>query len=144
MTDHSIKVLLVEDNELDARMVARSLRSSTFTDSLEVVSDGDAALRRLRESEVDGGRPQPDLVLLDLNLPGLSGHEILEEIKSDPALRHIPVVVLTSSSAESDIAEAYSRHAAAFITKPVGADGFLDVIQAIERLWFDVATRVTP
>lgn len=138
---HPIRVLLVEDNELDARMIQRGMASSELPADLDVFEEGDAALAFLRERAGDV-QALPDLVLLDLNLPGLSGLEILALLKGDDALRHIPVVILTSSSAESDIASAYDEHAAAFITKPVGADGFRDVLGALGLFWFDTATLV--
>lgn len=140
MTARPIRVLLVEDNELDARMVRRAMDAADRVYEVGVVTDGAAAIRELTGEHGPGGQGRPDLVLLDLNLPGLSGTEVLAAMKADPALRRIPVVVLTSSSAETDVIAAYDRHAAAFITKPVGAADYQAVVDSLERFWFETAT----
>ncbi|HMM68794.1 MAG TPA: response regulator, partial [Dokdonella sp.] len=105
---------------------------------LHVVSNGEHALQFLRNEGEYAGAPRPDLVLLDLNLPRLDGREVLAEIKTDPALKQIPVVVLTSSRAEKDLLSAYDQHANCFITKPVGFEEFMDVIRSIENFWLTI------
>lgn len=133
-----IEILLVEDNPGDVRLTREALKEGKVLNHLHVVEDGEDAVRFLRrEGEFDGA-VRPDLVLLDLNLPRKSGHEVLEEIKTDTDLRRIPVVVLTSSEAETDIARSYDRYANAYITKPVDLDQFISVVRAVEDFWLEV------
>lgn len=133
-----IEILLVEDNPGDVRLTREALKEGKVLNHLHVVEDGADAVRFLRrEGEFDGA-VRPDLVLLDLNLPRKSGHEVLEEIKSDTDLRRIPVVVLTSSEAETDIARSYDRYANAYITKPVDLDQFISVVRSVEDFWLEV------
>lgn len=133
-----IEILLVEDNPGDVRLTREALKEGKVLNHLHVVEDGEDAVRFLRrEGEFDGA-VRPDLVLLDLNLPRKSGHEVLEEIKSDTDLRRIPVVVLTSSEAETDIARSYDRYANAYITKPVDLDQFISVVRSVEDFWLEV------
>jgi len=131
-----VRVLLVEDNPGDVRLIREAMREACFQNPLQVARTGEEALGILRESSE--GSTSIDLVLLDLNLPGLSGLEVLQEIKSNPALSRTPVVVLTSSQAEDDISRAYSLHANCYITKPVDLDGFLNIVQSIEQFWICV------
>jgi CheY-like chemotaxis protein len=134
----AIEILLVEDNPGDVRLTREALKEGKVLNHLHVVEDGEDAVRFLRrEGEFDGA-VRPDLVLLDLNLPRKSGHEVLEEIKTDTDLRRIPVVVLTSSEAETDIARSYDRYANAYITKPVDLDQFISVVRAVEDFWLEV------
>lgn len=129
-----IEILLVDDSESDVRLTLEALKEAKFRNTIHVVYDGESALERLR----DPARRRPDLILLDLNLPGLDGREVLAEIKGDPALAIIPVVVLTTSRAEEDILRSYRLHANCYITKPVDLDQFIRVVQSIEDFWFAV------
>ncbi|WP_092077429.1 response regulator [Desulfuromonas thiophila] len=133
-----IHILLVEDNRADARLVEEALKDSKRPCELSVVDDGDRALAFLQARAPYGERRLPDLILLDLNLPARDGREVLREIKADPDLRRIPVVVLTTSDAERDIVEAYSHHANCYVSKPVDFDRFMELIQSICHFWFDI------
>lgn len=133
-----IHALLVEDNPGDADLTRETLESSRLLIDIAVAIDGPQALAYLRrESEFAEAR-RPDLVLLDLNLPKLSGTEVLRELKADPSLKTIPVVVLTSSDAERDIARCYELGASCFVTKPVGLPEFQAIVRSIEGFWFTV------
>ncbi|MFB6136539.1 MAG: response regulator [Halobacteriaceae archaeon] len=133
-----IEILLVEDNPGDVRLTEKGLERAKIINNLHVVGDGVEAMAFLRGEGDHEDAPRPDLVLLDLNLPRMNGREVLEEMKSDPDLRRIPVVVLTSSAAEEDIVESYDLHANAYLTKPVGIDGFVEVVESIEDFWLTV------
>jgi CheY-like chemotaxis protein len=134
-----IEVLLVEDNLGDVELTALALEESRLSINLSVVSDGVAALDFLHHQKKKYiSAPHPDLILLDLNLPKKSGHEVLAEIKTDVALRRIPVLVLTTSQAEQDILKAYDLYASAYIVKPARFDHFIKVIQSIEDFWFTI------
>ena len=133
------RVLLVEDNEADVRLTREALREAGDDVRLSTVGDGEQALAYLRR---DGGfseAPRPDLVLLDLNLPRKNGLEVLEELRADPSLAQIPVIVLTSSAAQSDVEAAYAGGANAFVVKPHELDAFMDLINAIRGFWLEVA-----
>jgi len=132
-----IEILLVEDNQGDILLTKRALKSGKVLHNLHVASDGEAALAFLHDVEY-GQAPRPDLILLDLNLPKVSGREVLAKIKSDEAFSSIPVVVLTTSNADEDILRTYELHANSFITKPVDWPQFLNVIRCIENYWFTV------
>jgi len=138
-----IEILLVEDNPGDVHLTRRALAEGKIANNLHVVDCGDDALRFLRREPPFDDAVRPDLVLLDLNLPRRSGTEVLEIVKSDPALRRIPVVVLTSSDAETDIVRSYDLHANCFITKPLGLESFFEVITSIEDFWFAIV-RLPP
>jgi CheY-like chemotaxis protein len=131
-----IEIMLIEDDPGDVLLTTEAFQTSKVTNVLRVVSDGAEAIDLLR-AHADAGTA-PDLVLLDLNLPKVSGPEILEFIKTDPRLRRIPVVVLTTSAAEEDIVRTYDRHANAYITKPVDVDRFLDVVRQIDHFYLTV------
>ncbi len=133
-----IEVLLVEDNPGDVRLTREALKEGKVRNNLSVAPDGVEALAFLRRQGRYAGAPRPDLILLDLNLPKKDGREVLEEIKADPALRTIPVVILTTSEAERDIARAYDLHANCYITKPVDLDQFITVVKSIEDFWFTI------
>jgi chemotaxis family two-component system response regulator Rcp1 len=133
-----IQILLVEDNPGDARLAVEALKESKVCNSLYHVEDGVQAMRFLRRQEEYAGMPLPDLILLDLNLPRRDGREVLEEIKGDPELRIIPVVVLTTSAAERDLLKTYHLHANAYIVKPIDLDQFIEIVHAIEGFWFSV------
>jgi CheY-like chemotaxis protein len=132
-----INVLLVEDDPGDVLMT-REAFEEFLNNRLDVVNDGEAAIAFLRKVEPYEDVPTPDLVLLDLNLPRRDGREVLAEIKADPSLRHIPVVVLTTSAAEEDILRSYQLHANAYVTKPVDFDNFIRAIRQIDHFFVSV------
>jgi len=138
MLTRPIEILLVEDNPGDVRLVREALREGDVRNNLHVAPDGVEALRFLRREDGVADAVRPDLILLDLNLPRKDGREVLEALKSDPALRSIPVVVLTSSQAEQDIARAYDLHANCYVTKPVDLERFITVVKSIETFWFTI------
>jgi two-component system, chemotaxis family, response regulator Rcp1 len=133
-----VEILLVEDNPGDVRLTKEALKEGKVRNNLFVVEDGVKALSYLRREPPYTEATRPDLVLLDLNLPRKSGREVLEELKQDPQLRNIPVVVLTSSQAEQDIVRAYDLHANCYVTKPVDLDQFITVVKSIEDFWFSI------
>ena len=133
-----IDILLVEDNPGDVRLTQEALKEAKVRNDLHVVRDGVAAMAFLRRQGVYKDVPRPDIILLDLNLPKKSGHEVLTEIKSDDNLKRIPVVILTVSKDEEDIVKSYNRHANCFITKPVDLDQFLIVVKSIEDFWLTI------
>lgn len=134
----AIQILLVEDNPGDVVLTREGLRSCRISNRVHVVADGEKALAFLGRKGEYRDAPRPDLILLDLNLPRMNGIEVLDVIKSRPELMAIPVVILSSSSAEEDIARAYGRHADCFITKPLDLAQFVKVMGAIEAFWFTV------
>jgi chemotaxis family two-component system response regulator Rcp1 len=128
-----IEILLVEDNPADVRLTQEALREGKVKNNLRVARDGEEALAYLRTTTV-----RPDLILLDLNLPRRDGREVLQEIKNDPKLKTIPVVVLTTSAAEIDIVRTYELHANCYITKPVDLDQFIKVVKSIDDFWLTI------
>jgi two-component system, chemotaxis family, response regulator Rcp1 len=132
------EVLLVEDSPGDVRLTREAFKDAKVHISLHVASDGTEAMAFLRRDGKYTGVPRPDLILLDLNLPKKSGREVLEEIKEDPVLMSIPVVILTTSASEQDILRSYLLHANCFITKPVDLAGFLTVVKRIDNFWLSV------
>lgn len=138
-----IEILLVEDNPGDARLTREALAQSKVKNNLSYARDGEEAIAFLRRLPPFTDAPTPDLVLLDLNLPRRDGREVLEDIKKDPMLRHIPVVILTSSQAEEDILRSYRLHANCFITKPVDFEQLTKVVLGIEQFWFTLV-RLPP
>ena len=134
----AITVLMVEDDPDDVYLTREALRASRLRVNLHVVHDGVEAMQYLRAEHDHAGRRRPDLVLLDLNLPRMDGREVLMEIKEDPTLTDIPVVILTTSQAEEDIAASYRQHANCYISKPVDIDQFRSVVASIENFWFTV------
>jgi CheY-like chemotaxis protein len=133
-----IHVLLVEDNPGDADLTRETLETSKIRITISVVVDGTEALAYLLRRAPYTAAHQPDLILLDLNLPKMGGREVLAEIKRHPALRAIPVVVLTSSDAEQDISKSYELGANCYVTKPVGLDAFQNIVRSVEGFWFTV------
>ncbi|MDP1552761.1 MAG: response regulator [Methanobacteriaceae archaeon] len=133
-----IEILLVEDNEGDVGLVEEVFEESKMKNILHVAEDGEEALQFLHKEGKFKDVPRPDMILLDLNLPKKDGREVLEEIKSDDNLKRIPVVILTSSSAEKDIIKMYDLHANSYITKPVDFEQFIKVIRTIEDFWLEV------
>lgn len=139
LSHRTVEVLLVEDDEGDVLITKEAFDFYQIRNALHVVHDGDTALRFVRRSGEFAQAPRPDLVLLDLNLPGRNGLEVLAELKDDPVLRIIPVVILTTSKADEDILRSYSLHANAYVSKPVEADSFMSVIWQIDRFFGSTA-----
>jgi chemotaxis family two-component system response regulator Rcp1 len=135
-----INVLLVEDSPTDVLLTQEALETAKLLTQLYIVEDGVEAVAFLRKEGKYADAPRPDLILLDLNLPKKDGREVLAEIKSDPKLRMIPIVVMTVSRSEEDILKAYGLHANCYVTKPVHFESFVTVVQAIESFWFTVVT----
>jgi chemotaxis family two-component system response regulator Rcp1 len=136
--EKSINILLVEDNPGDIRLTREVLRDGRIKNNLHVVTDGEQAISFLKKSGTFQNALSPDIILLDLNLPKRDGREVLTEIKSDPELLRIPVIVLTTSSAPKDIEDTYSAHANCFITKPVDFNQFTVVVRRIEDFWLSL------
>ena len=136
--ERPIEVLLVEDDPGDVMMTREAFQDYKLHNQLHVVSDGAEAMAFLRHEGEYAGRPRPDLVLLDLNLPRMDGRQVLEAIKSDPELASIPVVVLTTSENEDDVLHSYSLHANAYVTKPVDFQRFIEVIRQIDDFFVTV------
>jgi chemotaxis family two-component system response regulator Rcp1 len=139
MTVGPIHILLVEDNPGDVRLLREAVAEVPVHATVSVVGDGVEALAFLRREGWDAAMPRPTLILLDLNLPRLGGREVLAAIKGDPALRRIPVVVLSTSDAPADIAAAYGLHANAYVTKPLDLERFFAAVRALDAFWFGVA-----
>jgi CheY-like chemotaxis protein len=133
-----VELLLVEDNPGDVRLTIEALKEGKVINNLTVVKDGQEAIADLRRQGKYANAARPDLVLLDLNLPRKGGLEVLAEIKEDPDLKSIPVVVLTTSQAAQDVRRAYELHANCYIVKPVDLDQFMSVVQAIKSFWLGV------
>ena len=136
----SIEILLVEDNPGDARLTLEAMREAKLRNRMHVVEDGVEAMAFLRRQGRFGEAPRPDLILLDLNLPKKDGREVLAEVKSDPDLKRIPVVVLTTSRAEEDVLRAYDLHANCYVTKPVDLAQFMKIVAQIDEFWVKVVT----
>lgn len=134
----AIEILLIEDNAGDARLAREALRDAKVRNNLNWVADGVEAMAYLRREGKFEHAPRPDLVLLDLNLPRKDGREVLSEIKADPKLKCIPVVILTTSQAEEDILRAYRLNANCYISKPVDLDQFIKVVKTIEDFWLSI------
>ena len=133
-----VEILLVEDNPGDVRLTMEALKEGKLLNHVSVAEDGVEALALLHQEGKYAGRPRPDLILLDLNLPKKDGREVLAEIKEDPELRHIPVVVLTTSTAQHDVLKTYDLHANCYINKPVDFEQFLQVVKSVGDFWFSV------
>jgi len=136
-------ILLVEDNAGAIRLTREALREAEVAVELVAVADGEQAVAYLRGDGDHAGAERPDLILLDLNLPKKNGLEVLEEVRQDAALRHIPVIMLTTSSSARDIAACYDRGVNCYVVKPLDLDDFTALVQAINRFWFEVA-RLPP
>ncbi|MCM2303350.1 MAG: response regulator [Elusimicrobia bacterium] len=133
-----LEVLLVEDDEDDVLLTREALKDSKVIVSMAVAEDGDVALQRLRRQPPFQDAPMPDLILLDLNLPRVSGRQVLKELKADPALKLIPVVVLTTSQADTDVVKCYDLGANCYITKPVDFEQFQRIIKVIDDFWLTI------
>lgn len=137
------EILLVEDNEGDIELTKEAFEEAKFRNNLLIAEDGDAALDILFKRNGHEDAPTPDIVLLDLNLPGTDGREVLEHIKANSSLKKIPVIVLTSSKADKDIIDSYELHANCYIVKPVNANKFMEVVQRVENFWVDIVCLPT-
>jgi CheY-like chemotaxis protein len=137
--EHIQVLLLVEDSKADIRLMIESLREHSAAGALVVIEDGEQAMALLRREGEYIRSPRPDMILLDLNLPRKSGMEVLEEVKSDPKLRRIPVVVVSSSEAEKDIIGAYDLGANAYLTKPIDLDDFMAMVRSLVSFWLTFA-----
>jgi CheY-like chemotaxis protein len=135
-----IEILLVEDNPGDVRLTIEGLKEGKVRNNLHVAKDGVEALAFLRREARYADAVRPDLILLDLNLPRMDGRQVLSEIKADPLLKTIPVVVLTTSRAEQDVLHSYQLQANCYITKPVDLEQFITVVRSIEDFWLTIVT----
>ncbi len=133
-----VEILLVEDNVGDVRLTKEALKEGKVLNNLSVVANGVEATDFLHRKGKYADSPRPDLILLDLNLPKKNGREVLGEIKQDPDLKRIPIVVLTISKSEEDIMKSYNLHANCYISKPVGLDKFIDVVKSVEDFWLTI------
>ena len=133
-----VHILLVEDNEGDVVLTLEALREAKLKNKISVVRDGEQALEFLYRKGTYTGEEPPQLILLDINLPKMDGKEVLNRVKTDADLKKIPVIILTTSSSEKDILEAYNNHANCYITKPVDLDKFIAVIHTIEDFWISI------
>ena len=138
MSISEIHILLVEDNEGDIVLTLEALKEAKLRNRISVVRDGDEAMQFLLKEGKYTKAESPQLILLDINLPRMDGKEVLNRIKIHPELKRVPVVILTTSSSEKDIYEAYNNHANCYITKPVDLDKFIDVIHTIEDFWISI------
>jgi chemotaxis family two-component system response regulator Rcp1 len=138
-----ICILLVEDNPGDVRLTQEALKEGKVLYEMHVAPDGMEAMAYLKREGKYAEAPRPDLIFLDLNLPKKDGREVLDEIKSDPSLKRIPVVILTTSRDEQDVLRSYNLHANAFVSKPVGLEQFLTVVRSVEDFWLTVV-RLPP
>ena len=134
----AIEILLVEDSPGDVRLTREAFKDAKVHVNLHVATDGADAMDFLNHKGKHANSRRPDIILLDLNLPKKDGREVLKEIKESPTLKFIPVVILTTSAAEADILRSYEYHANCYISKPVGLDGFLKVVQSIDNFWLSV------
>ena len=135
-----VEILLVEDDPGDVLITREALEHSKVSNHLSVVSNGEEALAFLHREPPFGDEPRPGLILLDLNLPRLNGREVLASVKADPDLRRIPVVILTTSSADEDIVRSYDLHANAYVTKPVDFDQFMSAVRQIDEFFVTIVT----
>ncbi len=133
-----VSILLVEDNPGDVRLVQEVFQDGKIYNQLDVARDGEEALNYLHHRGLYQDTRKPDLILLDLNLPKKNGSEVLADIKADKDLMRIPVIILTASKAEEDIARAYNHHANCYLTKPIDLDQFINVVQEIKTFWLSI------
>jgi CheY-like chemotaxis protein len=139
MREQTFRILLVEDNPGDARLAHEALQEGSIPTDVHFASDGNQALDFLRRTGSFANVPRPDLVLLDLNMPRKDGREVLAEMKGDPDLRRIPVVVLTTSEAERDVLQSYNLHANGYVVKPLDLDQFFRIVALIKDFWLGAA-----
>jgi two-component system, chemotaxis family, response regulator Rcp1 len=133
-----VRILLVEDNEGDIVLTLEALKEARIHNSIEVVRDGEEALKYLRKEGKYSEVNSPDIIFLDINLPKIDGTEVLSAIKNDEVLKVIPVIILTTSDAEKDIAKSYYNHANCYITKPVDIEKFMDIVYTIKSFWINI------
>lgn len=138
LTNDPVEILLVEDDPGDVLITQEALANSKFLNHLAVVNNGEEALKYLRLEPPYEDAVRPGLILLDLNLPRIDGREVLAQIKEDPALRRIPVIVLTTSAADEDIVRSYDLHANAYVTKPVDFDQFINVVRKVDEFYLSI------
>jgi len=142
MSSHSngslVEILLVEDNPGDVRLTKEAMKEGKMRDNLSVARDGVEAMAFLRQEGQYADAPRPDVVLLDLNLPKKDGRAVLAEIKADPDLKRIPVVILTSSKADEDVLNSYDLHANCYVTKPGDLEQFIEVVKSVEGFWVQI------
>ena len=138
-----IEILLVEDNPGDVRLTMEAFKEAKVRNHIRSVGDGEEALLFLRRKGKYTEVPRPDVILLDLNLPKKDGRAVLEEVKGDPVLKRIPIVILTSSQAEQDILHSYDLHANCYITKPLNVDEFMNVVKQVEQFWLTIVKLPT-
>jgi chemotaxis family two-component system response regulator Rcp1 len=135
-----IEILIVEDSPADARLTIEALRDARILNNIHVATDGQQALEFLNRKGSHADAPRPDFILLDLEMPKVDGYEVLDAIKTTEALKDIPVIILTSSQKQEDIARAYKHHASCYIRKPVDPDEYFLAIRALKTFWFDVVS----
>jgi two-component system, chemotaxis family, response regulator Rcp1 len=135
-----IEILLIEDSPSDVALTIEALKTGRIGNNLNRVADGVEAMEYLRQQGRFAQSPRPDLIMLDLNLPKKDGREVLRELKNDPSLKFIPIIVLTTSRADKDVLQSYELNANCYITKPVDFQQFIDVIKSIEHFWLSVVT----
>ena len=133
-----IEILMADDNKGDVRLTLEALKGAKIRNNVHVVENGIEALAFLRKEGKYSNVPRPDIILLDLNMPKKDGREVLLEVKSDPGLKTIPIVILTVSQAEEDILKTYNLHANCYISKPVDLDQFVKIVRSIEDFWFTI------
>jgi CheY-like chemotaxis protein len=143
MASDPIQILLVEDSPGDVRLTQEILKDAKIANNLSVVGDGEQAMRFLKRQNGFGDAPRPDLILLDINLPRMDGREVLAQLRREPGLHRIPVIMLTTSAADEDIAAAYDLGSNCYITKPVDLGDFIDVVRSIENFWLSIV-RLPP
>lgn len=141
MANDNIEILLAEDSDDDIFLTKRALKENKLQNNLHIVKDGVEAIKFLHKEGEYSDVPTPDLILLDWKMPKKGGREVLEDIKQDPILLQIPVVVLTTSESDEDVLKAYGLHANCYITKPVDMKKFIDIVKSIEEFWFYIAKR---
>lgn len=137
-TFQDLEILLVEDNEGDVQLTIEAFKEAKIRNQIKVVRDGEEALDYLRKQGNYADALSPDIILLDINLPKIDGKEVLSTMKNDPVLKTIPVIMLTTSSADADVQESYANHANCYVVKPVDLDKFMDVIRGIEEYWVSI------
>ena len=143
MTPRTAEILLIDDDPVDVQLTTEQLADSKLRNRVTWAKDGVEALAMLRHEGEYADVPTPDLILLDLNMPRMDGHQFLAEVKGDPALAPIPIVVVTTSDEDADIVESYRLHANAYVTKPIGLEQMSKVVRAIEGFWFEVVRLPT-
>ena len=140
MQKRNLHILLVEDNDADILLAKEAMAAGKISKSIHIVKNGEDAINWLAETKIAGPIECPDLILLDINMPKKNGQEVLQFVKQHAGLKHIPVIVFTTSSSQQDIITSYQNHANCFVTKPVDIDSFMDTINKIEEFWTHVVT----